>query len=169
MSEAVAEVSGEVVFADLYYGLGIPLRLRSLAAVRRVAAVLMPLVGFLPVSMLYPTGEKQERGTPRYSHLWDDAELIAGDFHYIRTNMPDSLAGKTILTNTTTEADIDLLRTRGVRTVVTTTPRYEGRSFGTNMLEAAVTAWAGKARELSNDELDEVIDRLDLRPHVEHL
>ncbi len=71
-----------------------------------------------------------------------------------------------MVTNTTTEDNIALLRARGVRTVVTTTPRYDGRSFGTNMMEAALTAYAGKGRRLTDGELNELIDALDLRPEV---
>ena len=48
--------------------------------------------------------------------------------------------------------------------VITTTPRYDGRSFGTNMLEAALTAYAGKGRSLSESELNVLIDELELKP-----
>ncbi len=56
-----------------------------------------------------------------------------------------------------------------MRWLITTTPRYEGRSFGTNMMEAALTAYAGKNRALTLDELNELIDRLHIRPHVQRL
>ncbi len=58
---------------------------------------------------------------------------------------------------------------RSYRRVITTTPRYEGRSFGTNMMEAALTAYAGKGRTLSDDELNLLIDELDLLPSVQEL
>jgi hypothetical protein len=53
-----------------------------------------------------------------------------------------------------------------VKTVITTTPRYDGRSFGTNMMEAALTAYAGKGRRLSDAELNRLIDELELKPSV---
>jgi hypothetical protein len=81
----------------------------------------------------------------------------------------DDLTGKTVITNTTTEANLEFLRERGIHTVITTTPRYEGRSFGTNMMEAALTAYAGKSRPLTDDELNDLIDELDLRPTVTQL
>ena len=123
----------------------------------------------MPISMLYPTGEKQDVIEPKYEKYWDPAELIAGDFLYIRKHLPDDLGGKTILTNTTTEQDVVLLKERGLRWLITTTPRYEGRSFGTNMMEAALTAYAGKSRPLSDDELNALIDELELRPNVQRL
>lgn len=51
-----------------------------------------------------------------------------------------------------------------MRTVITTTPRYEGRTFGTNLMEAALTAYAGKGRPLLDEELNALIDELELRP-----
>jgi hypothetical protein len=74
--------------------------------------------------------------------------------------------GKTVVTNTTTEENIELLKSRGVKTIITTTPRYEGRSFGTNMMEAALTAYTGLGRRLADDELNALIDELGLRPEV---
>jgi hypothetical protein len=56
-----------------------------------------------------------------------------------------------------------------VRYLVTTTPRLEGRSFGTNMMEAALVAVAGKGRPLTQPELAEMIERLGLRPHIERI
>jgi hypothetical protein len=53
-----------------------------------------------------------------------------------------------------------------VKTVITTTPRFDGRSFGTNMNEAMLTAYAGKGRRLSDDELNELIDTLGIKPTV---
>ena len=58
---------------------------------------------------------------------------------------------------------------RGVHMVITTTPRYDGRSFGTNMMEAALTAYAGKGRPLTDAELNDLIDELDLRPTLAKL
>ena len=71
-----------------------------------------------------------------------------------------------MVTKTTTDDDIALLKERGVNTVITTTPRYDGRSFGTNMMEAAVTAYAGKKRRLSDEELNALIDALEIKPSV---
>jgi hypothetical protein len=38
---------------------------------------------------------------------------------------------------------------------VTTTPRLEGRSFGTNMMEAMLVAVSGQGRKLTDAELSE--------------
>ncbi len=52
---------------------------------------------------------------------------------------------------------------RGVK-MVNTTPRYEDRSFSTNLLEAALTAYAGRSWRLTDEELNGLIDELGIRP-----
>jgi hypothetical protein len=168
LAHAVTEVADDVVFGDLMFALNIPIALRGLESYRRVARIMLPFVSYFPMSLLF-YGSGGYEPEPKYDRYWEEADLIAGDFLFMRKYMPDDLTGKTVVTNTTTAENIELLRERGVRTVITTTPRYEGRSFGTNLLEAALTAYAGKGRPLSDAELNALIDELDLRPSVQQL
>jgi len=168
LAQAVAEVAEEVILGDLMIALGIPIAIRGLANYRRLARILFPIVSYFPMSMLF-YGSGGTEAKPRYQRYWQEADLIAGDFLFMRKYLPDDLAGKTVITNTTTAENIELLRARGVRTVITTTPRFEGRSFGTNLMEAALTAYAGKSRPLTDAELNALIDELDLRPSVQRL
>jgi hypothetical protein len=168
LAQAVADVSDEVVIGDLMIALGIPIPVRGTDAYRKLARVLLPIVSCFPMSMLF-YGSGGAEAEPKYQHYWKEADLIAGDFLFMRKYLPENLTGKTVITNTTTAENIELLRARGVRQVITTTPRYEGRSFGTNLLEAALTAYAGKGRPLSDAELNALIDELDLRPSVQRL
>jgi hypothetical protein len=119
--------------------------------------------------MIYPTGEKQDEIVPRYEKWYAWADIIAGDCHYIKRHMPDDLDGKVIVTNTTTENDMEAFRARGVTHVMTTTPRIEGRSFGTNMLEAALTSVASKQRPLKRKELSTLLNQLKIEPTVHSL
>jgi hypothetical protein len=167
MTQSFAEHGYELVCGDLMFALGIPLPIRSMTNLHRMARLLLPLVGRLPINVLYPTGSKQDSIVPRFERYYQWATVIAGDCHYIKRHMPDDLEGKVIVTNTTTPEDMQLFRERGVRAVMTSTPTYDGRSFGTNMMEAALTAAAGKKRPLTLPELDEIIETLDLRPRVE--
>ena len=168
LAEAVEKVADEVIIGDLMVALGIPIPVRGLANYRKLARVLFPIVSYFPMSMLFH-GSSGEEPEPKYGRYWRESDLLAGDFLFMRKYLPDDLAGKTVITNTTTAENIELLRTRGVRTVITTTPRFEGRSFGTNMMEAALTAYAGKGRTLSDAELNNLIDKLGLRPSVQRL
>lgn len=164
MTAAFAEQGYELICGELAFALGIPVPIRTLAGLRRAMRLLMPVIGRLPVSWLYPMGEKQNEIVPKYEAWYQWADVIAGDCLFIKRHMPDDLEGKIIVTNTTTEEDRRLFAERGVTHVMTTTPVLDGRSFGTNLLEAALTAVAGKQRPLKEDELKELITALGLKP-----
>ena len=168
LARAVEDVSDEVVYGDLMVALGIPIAVRGFERYCRLARVLLPVVSYFPMSLLF-YGSGGEEPQPKFQRTWAQADLIAGDFMFMRKYLPHDLSGKTVVTNTTTEANIELLRERGVRLVITTTPCYEGRTFGTNMMEAALTAYAGQGRPLSDAELNALIDELDIRPSVHRL
>src|SRR5580700_1676906 len=138
MAEALAKRAKSIVFGDLFFNLGIPIPVRSMSALNTIARFSLPVIIHLPFKWLYPTGEKQEKITPKWGNYYAEADVIAGDFHLIRRFMPNSLAGKIILTNTTTETDVEALKQRGVKQLITTTPVFEGRSFGTNVMEAVL-------------------------------
>ena len=166
MAEALDTLGAQVTYGDAIFFLGVPLPLRSLNALARAARVLAPAVTQLPISLLYPTGKKQETTkTDWRSRYLENADVIAGDFHLIRRHLPDDLQGKTILTQTTTQGDIELLKQRGLKTLVTTTPRYNGRSLSTNMLEAALIAVSGRY-PLSDEDYRELLAEAGLKPDV---
>jgi hypothetical protein len=124
----------------------------------------------MPFEMLYPTGKKQEEKNYKYMDYFLENDIIAGDFLYINKYMPDNMKGKVIITNTVTEKDIDNLKKAGASLLVTTTPELNGRSFGTNVMEALIVAVSGKRpEELSEDNYSELIDEIGLTPRVEYL
>lgn len=159
----------DCTFGDLMFGLDIPIPVKGIKRMNRLARVLLPIVGRMPLSMLYPTGEKQLQVIPKYEEHYQGNAITAGDWLYIKQHMPEDMTGKVIVTNTTTADDVEFLKERGVKYLITTTPVMDGRSFGTNMLEAALIAASGKGRVLSNDELDEIIDQLQMKPQVQEL
>ena len=79
------------------------------------------------------------------------------------------MQGKVVVTNTTTESDVALLRKCGVKYLVTTTPVLDGRSFGTNMMESALVALSGKKRPLTPEEYEELIQKLHFEPSLQEL
>jgi hypothetical protein len=163
------EASYEIILGDLGFALGIPIPIRSLRGLRFVARIIAPIAGRLPLEFLYPTGEKQEEIVPKFGNWYKWATVLSGDCLYIKRHMPERLDGKVVATNTTTPTDIEAFRQRGVRYLVTSTPRLEGRSFGTNMMEAALVAVVQKGRPLSTDELQDMLERLGLKPTIQPL
>jgi hypothetical protein len=169
MTESFINAGYQCVFGDLMFGLDIPIAIHSMKALDRTARILMPIVGRMPLSMLYPTGEKQEKVTPKFEKFYQGNTVTGGDFLYVKQHMPEDMRGKIIVTNTTTPADVEFLKQRGVKYLVTTTINLEGRSFGANMMEAALIALAGKGRVLTTDELNALIDQLGLEPQMQKL
>lgn len=169
MAESLHRASFELVFCDLMFALGIPIPLRTLRQLHVVSAIAYPLLGWLPISVFYPTGSSQDEIVPKYQKWFNYGPVIAGDFLYIRRHMPPDLSGKVVITNTTTQSDVELLQSRGLSYLVTSTPRIDGRSFGTNVLEAALIAYAGKGRPLTDSELSALVKELDLKPSVQAL
>lgn len=145
MAEALAERARAVIFGDALFALGIPLPIRNIHTLAMLARLVLPIVVRLPFQWVYPTGEKQEHNTPRWQGYFRWADVIAGDWHYIRRYAPDNLKGKVVLTNTVRQADVQFLRERGVDMLLTTTPVFNGETFATNVLEAVIIALSGSS------------------------
>jgi hypothetical protein len=98
-----------------------------------------------------------------------DADIIAGDYKFVMQHMTDNVEGKWVVTNTTTEEDIDFLRQKGIELVITTTPRFEGRSFGTNLIEACLIAAEGASQALDAERYVELAKECGLAPSIIYL
>lgn len=169
MAGALEEAGAKVTYGDLIFSLNLDQPILSLDELAERADKLLPDFCKLPISMLYPTGKKQAdiEPTPLTDKYYQDAEIIAGDFLFIRRHLPDRLEGKTIITNTVTSKDLDELRKRGVTYLVTTTPEFNGRSFGTNVMEAVMLAILGKKwEEVEPQDYLNLIKRLEFKPRV---
>ncbi len=170
MAESLEASGAKVLYGDLIFSLGIPVPIRSLKALYWAARIAAPFVCQLPFKYLYPTGERQEDIKPKYSKYYYEADIIAGDFHFVKRFLPPRLEGKTIITNTVTPADLEMMRERGIDTLITTTPEINGRSFGTNVMEALLVALSGKkGEEITPEDYDRMIDRLGFVPRIEKL
>lgn len=170
LSKSFAEAGYETVFCDLMFALDVPIPVRTMKGLRTLAAILIPIVTRFPFEWLYPTGEKQNEHKPKFNKWYEWATVIAGDCLYIKRHMPlENMQGKVVVTNTTTPDDVEFFRKCGIKYLITTTPVIEGRSFGTNMMEAALVAVSGKGRPLSFDELDEMLTKLGFGPQLQEL
>jgi hypothetical protein len=170
MARALVEAGARCTFGDLAFTLGVPVGIRSLGALDFLASIIAPVVCRLPISVIYPTGDKQQENKPKFPAMYRDNEFICGDFHYIKQYMPADMRGKTILTNTITVKDVELLRSRGTKLLITISPEINGRSLGANVLEAILVALSGRRpEELKERDYFEMLDRMQLKPRVEEL
>jgi len=170
MAEALSARAKQMIFGDLLFGLGIPLPIRSWNTARGLARILLPIIVRLPFQWFYPTGEKQNRNTPKFPRIFAEADVIAGDFLLISRYMPEDMRGKIVLTNTTTAEDVEELRRRGVTQLITTTPVFEGRSFGTNVMEAVrITLLGRPPQALTPQDYLSKLKALGWTPNVQQL
>jgi hypothetical protein len=167
MAQALVEAGASVVFGDFLFGVGLNIQLTRYEQVKTFGAVVLPLITKLPFKWFYPTGEKQEIRTPKFSKVFQDATLICGDWHYIHKYAPDDLTGKTIITQTLRKADLELLKSWKVRRAITTTPMIGGETFATNVMEGVIVALLGKKPEaITESEYLETLRRLDWKPNI---
>lgn len=170
MAEGLREAGCIQVFGDLLYALDIPILIKRWNSLRLLVRILTPIACQLPFSFLYPTGSSQEKTHEgKHEQMYRDADIIAGDWQYVRKYMPRDMHGKWVITNTTTAADVEFLRDRGVELIVTSTPRLAGRSFGTNVIEATMVALKGAKGSLSEAEYIELLDMVGFKPDVQWL
>jgi hypothetical protein len=171
MAQALVEAGADVLFGDFIFALDLDKPVRGLPEFEELAERYLPDACKLPFQFFYPTGKKQEKPPEsKYPQYYEEADIIAGDFHFMRQFMPEHLDGKIVLTNTVTPKNLDELRERGVTTLVTTTPDFEGRSFGTNVIEAALLALLGKKwSDVQPSDYESVLHELHLRPRVVEL
>jgi hypothetical protein len=168
LAKALVDAGCDVTFGDFMFALDVPIPLHTLRSIHILAAVLLPILTRLPFSWVYPVGEEQEKEPiKKYSRFYEEADIIAGDFLQVWSNLPDDLSGKIIITNTTTAKDVEELHKRNLHILVTTTPRLGSRSFGTNVIEAACRCLIDKPDDqITEQDFGALIERVPLKPQV---
>jgi hypothetical protein len=167
MAQALAQAGADMVYGDIIYGIGLDFPIRSLPALERTAHLVLPIITNLPFEWFYPTGAKQESAVRDWrKKYYDWAEVVAGDTHYVKRYAPENLSGKTFLTQTITSADVAAFKNAGLKRLIATTPKLNGRNFGNNVMEAFFVALAGKNRPLTPQEYTDYIQQLGFVPEV---
>lgn len=170
MAEGFDEIGCDLIIGDVMIGLGLNIPIYSLKRLDRIASIAAPIACKLPFEMLYPTGKaqnKEERGSGKYDKYFDESDIIAGDFHYIRRHLPNNAEGKIIVTNTVTQDDVAWLMDRKAKMLITSTPDLSGRSFGTNVIESlAVAILQKKPDEISSEDYLNFLENINFKPRV---
>lgn len=173
MAESLLEANCQNLYGDIIFALGLPVPIYRLNLLHKVIApIVAPIVVQLPFKYIYPIGEKQNNLKPnnKFEKYYQWADVIAGDFHMIKRHLPARVDGKTVITNTVTETDVELLRAAGVGWLITTTPEIEGRSFGTNVMEAMMISAIDKPlAEISSDDYWRLLNDMEFRPRIMQL
>jgi hypothetical protein len=163
------EAGCKMTYADLLYALGIPIMIHEYPTLVRMVHIIAPIAVLLPFSFLYPSEADHTSAVEsesKHAQLYRDNDVIAGDYKYVRKYMPADMSGKWIVTNTTTKEDVEFLRSTGAELLVTSTPRLEGRSFGTNVIEATMVALDGAKQALEPERYLELLRQTGFTPDV---
>lgn len=178
MAQTIARLTDTAVYGDLMFSLGIPVPMKSYGTVRALAATLLPIITRLPFKWIYPTGKKQESSKPKYQKYYEWADVIAGDFHFIKRTLPTVesglLGGKALITNTLTAEDTQLLADRKLGMFVTSMPEEmkspDGRYYATNVFEGVLITLLGKRpEEVTVEDYEPLLERMNWKPTVRML
>jgi predicted amino acid dehydrogenase len=173
MAAVLSRFAGELRCADpiVHLGLSFLPAPRSLRQLEIYAATTLPFLSLLPYRYLHPVALGQEGHSSRAEALFRWADVIAGDFAYIRRFAPADLRGKVLVTDDPSPDELDDMAARGVATLVTMTPPLsDDHPFvATDVLEAIVVAVQESGAQPREDEALDFIDATGWGPTVEHL
>jgi len=169
MAMAFADAGCEMTYGDLLYALDIPVMIHTKPGLIRAVRVMAPIASQLPFKFLYPAEAdhtSKVESESKHAQLYRDADIISGDYKFVRKYMPQDMTGKWIVTNTTTIEDVDFLRSTGAELLITSTPRLEGRTFGTNVIEAVLVGLEGSKTALAPERYLELLRATGFAPDV---
>jgi hypothetical protein len=168
MAQALVDFGCQVTFGDLMFILGWNIPIHSLRTVKLLASFIAPGLVQLPFTWLYPLGSAQDKEpSTKFASYYEEADIIAGDFIHIWSSLPDELTGKVIITNTTTSKNVAELQKRNLHILVTTTPRLNGRSFGTNVMETVLRVLIDKPyHQVTDNNFRDLMQQVGLKPEL---
>jgi hypothetical protein len=156
-------------FGDLIYNMDINVPLHSLKRVNFLYNLLGPIITKLPFSWIYPLGVNQEVKKEKRPDLFEKADIIAGDFHSLNRYLIDDLSGKTIITNTLTKRDKLQLKNKKACKLITFSPEFGGRVFGSNVINGIIMALLNKhPNDVSKENYLAMVNRAGFEPNVEY-
>lgn len=169
MAQVLSSYTQHILFGDPIFHLNLPFALRSFRQLEWYAELVLPALCRVPYSQLSPVGLEQDGRANRGAKYFDRADIIAGDFAYIRHFAPDNLRGKTIITNSLSADDVQDLRERGVQSLITITPPLcdEHPYVGTNVIEAIFVSFLDRPlAEITEDDHLNLVARSELEPRI---
>ncbi|MEW6737217.1 MAG: hypothetical protein AB1489_38385, partial [Acidobacteriota bacterium] len=168
MATVLREYTDNFSFCDPLVHFSAPYLLDSINALEYYAAGAMPLLTRMPYSWFYPKGWNGDEWKPLLlGRPFEKAELIVGDYSYIRHYTPSMLPNKVVITDSIDDEGIAMLKKRGVRTIITTVPELFKQHTDINVLQALFTAYLEKRpQEISENDYLELIDQAGIQPRI---
>ena len=83
LAESFRNAGYQCLYGDVMFALGLSIPVYSIQTLRVLAAILIPIVSNLPFNWIYPTGESQNKRTPKWGEI-----LPLGRCHCRRLSLP---------------------------------------------------------------------------------
>lgn len=168
MAVAMSDYTPNLSFADALFQTGVPRMLTSLEQLELYAQgsqlVLENKAAQYLKDALGAFKRRQAAAEVAKSHV------IVGTFEEIKSVATHSnLVGKTIITSAVDDERQDYFKKRQVNLVVDVSPKLFDKVLGINAIEAMILAALGKpAESVSDDDLLEILDELNVKPRLLH-
>jgi predicted amino acid dehydrogenase len=168
MALAMADYTPNLSFADSVFQTGAPVLLSSLQQLELYAKGKDLVWGALPTEMLESAlaGLKNKR----VAMAAESAHVIVGTFAELkavasRTN----LNGKTLITSAVDDERLAFFKEHKANLVIDASPQLFERVVGISTIEAMILAALEKpSSEVSDDDLEEILSELDVKPRLLH-
>jgi predicted amino acid dehydrogenase len=169
IAQVLSRYTERITFGDPIFHLNLPFALRSFTQLDGYARWVLPQLCKAAYGRLYPLGPGDEGHKPRGVKFFEQADIVVGDVAYLRHYAPENLQRKTIVTNSLSAAGLDVLRERGVESVISLTPSFsDDHPFvDINVIEAIFTIVLDRPQaKLSDDDYLDLVSRCELTPQI---
>lgn len=169
MAQALSNFTSQIFFGDPVFQLNLPFTLRSFGKLKRYSKLVFPVLCRTHYGYFCPVGQKQDLSTPRGVKYFHEADIIAGDFSFIRCYAPKDLRGKVVITNSLSVSDVEDLRERGVESLITITPPLNDKHpfVDTNVIEAIFVSFIDRPlAKINSDDYLNLVARCKLEPCI---
>jgi predicted amino acid dehydrogenase len=168
MAVALSDYTKNLFFADATFQAGSPKMLTSIEQLELFAKGSKLMLSGSPGQLLETslTNLKQKR----VAAVAADCHVIVGTFaEYKAIASNGCLEGKTLITSAVTDERMEFFKAQKVNLVIDVSPKIFDKVVGINAIEAMILATLEKpAEEVSDDDFEEILNELDLKPRLLH-
>ncbi|MFZ1287616.1 MAG: dehydrogenase [Candidatus Phosphoribacter sp.] len=166
-SRVLREFTQNIDFLDPMQRVDVPVALSINPVVAKAAEVAMRSWRMTPTLLKEQAHLPAEWVSDKLAHrAAKDAHVIVGTYSELVKFGLEDLAGKTVVTNAVSDGRLAEMTSRGVHLIIDATPRPFSFMVVTAMLEAMVAATVGPERDVTTDDLIEMIESTGLEPRL---
>jgi predicted amino acid dehydrogenase len=169
LAQVLTRYTDQISYGDPFVHFKTPIVLKSLRQLDLYARWILPRVCRAPYARHFPTAPSRDSAAARSEKFFKAADVIVGDFAYLRYYAPSDLQRKVIVTNTLSPDETEELQARGVESVVTLSalPGNAHSFVDSDVLEAMLTILIDRPpTELTDDDYLQFASQCECEPRV---